>query len=208
MPVTGLLYIFFNTCYLISLSRLNTDFLTVLQLRSFSCFVLAQEESVAKLYRNQINTALGKQGGGDGRDTGKNLGKKWTFRDVPASLWQLMLLGQIYYIPCASKMSDPDVHKILTFQHSFPPVIKRLQMEYLWRNIQIQSLLRPFLIRITSCFTRTCNFIYDYNNSTTFLRRFQENIRNSQQHHLHISYTEFHPNRTINVESMENHLHV
>jgi len=29
-----------------------------------------------KLYRSQINTALGKQGGEDGRDTGKNLGKK------------------------------------------------------------------------------------------------------------------------------------
>ena len=42
----------------------------------------------------------------------------------------------------------------------------------------------------------------------TFLRRFQENIRNSQQHHLHISYTGFHPKQTINVGSVENHSHV
>jgi len=140
-----------NICYLIHISRLNTDLLTRLQLRSFSYFVLAQEESVTKLYRSQINSALGKQGGEDGRDTGKNLGKKWTFGDVPASLWQLMLLGQIYYIPCASKMSDPEVHKILIFQHSFPPVIKRLQMEYLWRNIQ--HLPRRSLLPITSRFT-------------------------------------------------------
>jgi hypothetical protein len=139
-----------STCYL-SLLRLNTDLLTLLQLKSFSYFVLAQEESVTKLYCSQINTILGKQEGGDGRDTGKNLGKKWTFGDVPASLWQLMLLRQIYYIPCASKMSDPEVHKILIVQHSSPPAIKRLQMEYLWCNVQ--NLPRRSLLRITSCFT-------------------------------------------------------
>ena len=65
-----------NTCYLILLSRLTTDLLTLSQLGPFSYFVLVQEESVTKLYRSQINTALEKQGGGDGRDTGKNLGKK------------------------------------------------------------------------------------------------------------------------------------
>jgi hypothetical protein len=45
-----------------------------------------------------------------------------------------------------------------------------------------------------------CNFIYAHNKSNAFPMLTVTKIRNVQQYHMQISYTEFHPNPTWKVQ--------
>ena len=57
-----------------------------------------------------------------------------------------------------------------------------------------------------SRYTRIYNFTYAFKKRATFPAAIFTELTNAQQHCVQICYTEFHPNRTVNVESTDSNL--
>jgi len=60
-----------------------------------------------------------------------------------------------------------------------------------------------FEILLVARYTLKCNFIYAPKYSMAFAAPIFTKCTNAQQRCIHIAYTEFHPNRSINAESPE-----